>query len=509
MIRRIFLIARQEFLKYVTRRGFVISTLMVPLFIVFAALVPSLVISQTQTRVLTVVDRAGGYEQAVAAAAARDAAFSALAALADYSAKYSDRAALGRADPALVAMLKAPDRVAQVKAFQARGGWQKALATLSGTLRAGAPVFTPPRPRFALAPAPGELAAANGNNIRAVARLYLTGEHKLIIAGRPAKLFAIVVIPKDFAPGAPVAAQYWTMETTNQEAFNFVRWTLTDAFRIRAMQQLVPPSRRSEVNLDVDAAIQTFDPTKSAGPDVGLVDRLAPLVPMGLAFILFIVAFSNAALLLQSVIEEKSTRMIEVLLSCASPQEIMTGKLLGVVAVALVTLVLWGVGLFAVASFLSHETLAVVTAGLAAVASLKLLPLILLYFFCGLLIYSSIFLGIGAMTSSLPDAQALVTPATLIIILPTTMLGVVIQDPNGLFASIMSWIPIYTPFFMLVRLPFHPPAVELWLTSALVVLTTAFLIHRMGRVFANHVLTTERPPAFSTFIRQLVGRKPA
>jgi ABC-2 type transport system permease protein len=118
-------------------------------------------------------------------------------------------------------------------------------------------------------------------------------------------------------------------------------------------------------------------------------------------------------------------------------------------------------------------------------------------------------LGIGAMTSSLPDAQALVTPATLIIILPTTMLGVVIQDPNGLFASIMSWIPIYTPFFMLVRLPFHPPAVELWLTSALVVLTTAFLIHRMGRVFANHVLTTERPPAFGTFIRQLMGRKPA
>jgi ABC-2 type transport system permease protein len=509
MIRRIFLIARQEFLKYVTRRGFVISTLMVPLFIVFAALVPTLVISQTQTRVLTVVDRAGGYQQAIAAAAARDAAYSSLAALADYSAKYADGTALGRADPALAAMLKAPDRVAQVKAFQARGGWQRTMATLSGTLRAGAPVFAPPRPRFALAPAPGELAAASSDNIRALARAYLTGEHRVVTAGGPAKLFAIVVIPKGFAPGAPVVAQYWTTETTNLEAFNFVRWTLTDAFRIRAMQQLVPSSRQSEVNLDVDVDIQTFDPTKSAGPDVSFVDRLAPLVPMGLAFILFIVAFSNAALLLQSVIEEKSTRMIEVLLSCASPQEIMTGKLMGVVAVALVTLVLWGVGLFAVASFLSHETLAVVTAGLAAVASLKLLPLILLYFFCGLLIYSSIFLGIGAMTSSLPDAQALVTPATLIIILPTTMLGVVIQDPNGLFASIMSWIPIYTPFFMLVRLPFHPPAVELWLTSALVVLTTVFLIHRMGRVFANHVLTTERPPAFSTFIKQLVGRKPA
>jgi len=311
-----------------------------------------------------------------------------------------------------------------------------------------------------------------------------------------------------FAPGAPDAAQYWTTETTNTEALNFVHGALTDAFRVRALQLLVPPSHQSDVNLDVDVDIQTFDPTKSTAHQVSLADRLAPLVPMGLALMLFIVAFSNAALLLQGVIEEKSTRMIEVLLSCASPQEIMTGKLMGVIAVALVTLALWGAGLFAVAALISHETVSIVEAGLAAVVSLKLLPLILLYFFCGLLIYSSIFLGIGAMANSLPDAQALMTPATLIIILPISLIGVLIRDPNGIFASVMAWIPIYTPFFMLVRLPFHPPTVELWVTAVLVVLTTAFLIHRMGLVFANHVLTTERPPAFGALLKQLMGRKP-
>jgi ABC-2 type transport system permease protein len=509
MIRRVFLIARQEFVKYVTRRGFLISILMVPLFIVLAAAVPSLVASQTKTRVITVIDRAGDYEQAVAVAAQRDEAHAALSALADYAEKHADMAALGRADPALAAMLNAPDRVASIRAFQARGGWRKAFAALSATLRPDAPAFTPPDPPFVLAPPPGDLVAADGGDFGVLARAYLTGKREALVAGRPMELSAIIVIPKGFAPGAPVAAQYWTTDTANTEALNFVHWTLTDAFRVRVLQQLVTPERRSEINLDVDADIQTFDPTKAAGLQVGLADRLAPLVPMGLAVLLFIVAFSNAALLLQSVIEEKSTRMIEVLLSCASPQEIMTGKLMGVVAVALVTLVLWGAGLFAVAWILSHETVAVVTAGLAAVASLELLPLILLYFFCGLLIYSTIFLGIGAMTSSLPDAQALMTPAMLIIMMPNMLLGVIIQDPNGLLATIISWIPIYTPFFMLVRLPFHPPAVQLWLTAALVVLTTVFLIRRMGRVFANHVLTTERPPAFGTLLRQLVGRKPA
>jgi ABC-2 type transport system permease protein len=374
-------------------------------------------------------------------------------------------------------------------------------------LRPGAPGFAPPEPHFMLAPAPGDLTAAAPNDFAALARAYLMGEREATLGGRPAKLSAIIVVPKGFAPGAPVAAQYWTTDTTNTDTFNFVRWTLTDAFRVRALQQLVSPSRQSEVNLDVDADIQTLDPTKAAGSQVSLADRLAPLVPMGLAVLLFVVAFSNAALLLQSVIEEKSTRMIEMLLSCASPQEIMTGKLLGVVAVALVTLVLWGAGLFAVASLLSHETVAIVAAGLAAVASLELLPLILLYFFCGLLIYSTIFLGIGAMASSLPDAQALMTPTMLIIMLPNMLLGVLIQDPNGLIATIISWIPIYTPFFMLVRLPFHPPVIEIWLTAGLVVLTTIYLIHRMGLVFANHVLTTERPPAFGALLKQLMGRK--
>jgi ABC-2 type transport system permease protein len=507
MIRRIFLIARQEFVKYVTRRGFLIGILMVPLFIALAAGIPALVATQTHTRVITVIDRAGGYEQVVAAAVRRDEAHETLSALAGYAAKYADMAAFGRADPALAAMLKAPDRVASIKAFQARGDWRKAFAALSSHLRPGAPGFNPPNPQYVLAPAPGDLAAVGLKNFAALARVYLAGGREVAVAGRPAKLSAIVVIPKGFAPGAPVAAQYWTTDTANPEAFNFVRYTLNGAFRVRALQPLVAPERRSEVNLDVDADIQTFDPTKAAGPRVSLADRLAPLVPMGLAVLLFVVAFSNAALLLQSVIEEKSTRMIEVLLSCASPQEIMTGKLMGVVAVALATLVLWGAGLFAVASLLSPEAAAVVAAGLSAVASLELLPFILLYFFCGLLIYSTIFLGIGAMTSSLPDAQALMTPAMLIIMLPNMLLGVLIQDPNGLIATILSWIPIYTPFFMLVRLPFHPPVIELWLTAGLVVLTTIYLIHRMGLVFANHVLTTERPPAFGTLLRQLMGRK--
>jgi ABC-2 type transport system permease protein len=505
MIRRIFLIARQEFLKYVTRRGFFISILMVPLFIGIAAGVPILFSAHVRTSVITVVDRAGGYEQAIEAAAQRDTAQTALVALAKYALQYANMRPLAQADPALAAILTGPTRIAHIKAFEARGGLPEALAKLSTYLRLGAPAFVAPQPHFLIVRARKELAEAG--DIRARARSYLAGANSA--AGNRDRISAILVIPQGFAPGSMAPAQYWATDTTSADGLNFVRTALDDALRVRAVQILLPSSRRQDVNLDVDAQLQTFDPTKPAGDHVSLTERLAPFVPMALAVLLFIVAFSNSMLLLQSVIEEKSTRMIEVLLSCASPQEIMTGKLLGVVAVAIVTLFLWGAGLFVVASLVSHEATGVVAAGLAALATAQMLPLILLYFFCGLLIYSAIFLSIGAMANSVPDAQALMTPTMLIIMLPNMLMGVLIRDPNGLLATIISWIPIYTPFFMLVRLPFHPPIVQIWLTAILVVVTTVFLIRQSGRIFAKHVLSTERPPAIGEMVQRLLGRKPA
>ncbi len=83
------------------------------------------------------------------------------------------------------------------------------------------------------------------------------------------------------------------------------------------------------------------------------------------------------------------------------------------------------------------------------------------------------------------------------------LLGALIQDPNGTLAQVLSWIPIYTPFFMLVRLPFHPAPFELWATPGMTYLTTVLLVRQMGRVFARHVLTSERPPSLGRLVRQL------
>ena len=491
MIRRTLLIGRQEFVKYVTRRGFIISLLMFPVVLVLAITIPRFTAAHPRTNVMTVVDRAGGYAHAIFHAAARDQAKAELMALSQYAKHYADLRKLGGSDPALADMLETPGRGAAASAFAGRGGWQPAFAEISPLIRPGAPVFSPPAPSVVVVPPPPELAAdlAAGRRDEAVA--YLTGTQ----SDQGRRLTSIVFIPKGFGPGARIAAQYWTVDS--QQSFEFVHWALTDALRLETIERLVPPADRAKLTLDVDAELASVDPIK--GSRMSFSERLAQLVPIGLAFVLFIVAFSDAALLLQGVVEEKSTRMVEVLLSCASPHEIMTGKLLGVVGLAMVTLAAWAAVLFVFASFLAPDMLAAVFAGLGGLV--PMLPLVVVYFFCGLMIYSSIFLGIGATSASLPDAQALIGPATLIIVVPNMLMGALVQDPNGTLARLISWIPIYTPFFMLVRLPFHPAAAELWATAALTVATTVFLVRLMGRVFARHVLTTERPPSVGKMLK--------
>lgn len=498
MIRRTLIIAWAEFIKYVTRRGFIISLFMMPVLLAVSIAVPSFTAAHPRSNVMTVVDLAGGYDQAIAAAVARDGARAALSALSDYASKNADLKALRKTDPGLAHILASPERLTSIKAFAARGGWQPAFEKL--VLKPGAPAFDVPKAGIVLVPPPPDLVAAFASGKSGVALSYLDGDVPVTAAGHSARLSSIVFIPGDFASGSAHEAEYWS-DDAGQSLF-FVRGALTDAVRLKVNRALVAPELQARITLDVEAPLKAIDPSR--GKELAWTDRLAHLVPVGLAFLLFIVAFSDAALLLQGVVEEKSTRMIEVLLSCAGPHEIMTGKLIGVVGLALVTIGGWAVMCLAMAMAVSGDALTVIAAGLAAL--LPMLPLVLLYFLCGLLIYAAIFLGIGATSASLPDAQALMGPATMIIVLPNMLLGAIIQDPNGTLAEVISWIPIYTPFFMLVRLPFHPSAFELWATAILTVATTVLLIRQMGRVFARHVLSTERPPSFGSLLRQMVGR---
>ena len=486
---RTFLIARQEFIKYVTRRGFFLSILMFPLWIVIVTVIPQWTSGSDSPRILTIVDQTGGqYAEAIRAAIGRDNESRDLAAIAHYAGGFAD---LSKLPPATAAMLAHPDTQASRRTFEAVGGLDAIQAQLRQHLKPNAPAFAMPVPRYVYAaPAPDLARDPNPKTIGAA----------LGREGGPFEIDAVIVVPRGFGPGAP-EAQFWS-GAPRGALKEFVGNALSDALRLSAVRA-VAPHVSDNVLLTDGADLESRSPAHADGGS-GSMDEI---VPIALAVILFVVSVMNSSVLLQGVIEEKSTRMIEVLLSSATPREITTGKLIGVIAVAVTTLLIWGLLLLAMMLLASHETVQLAVSSLHAILTLNTVPLLLLFFLCGLLIYGSLFLAIGSMANSLADAQALLGPSMLILMLPNLMIAGVMANPNGPFATAMSWVPIYTPFFMMLRISSHPPVWQLWSTAILAVVTAILMIIWTGRVFANNVLTTERPPALGQLIGRLFRRK--
>ena len=426
---RIFLIARQEFIKFVTRRGFLFTLIGVPLWIGLAAIVPKMVASGGDHAVFTVIDHSGAYRQEIART-------------------------LQHADA----------------------------------------------PSFILVDAPRDLADAPLRTFPAIAAAYFSKPHKINAAGDVAKLDAIVVIPHDFGKRP---AEFWST-SAEPHLRDFVQDTLTKALRLRAAHKLGDAS--ASAALDVEARLAPRNPaamSRAAGGDLASVS-----VSIGMAILLLIVAMMNSMALLQGVIEEKSTRMIEVLLSCATPWEIIGGKIAGVIAVAIFTVVLWVASAALLGSFFAQSQAgAMIHAALTALSDPMLAGLILLYFLSGLLIYGAIFLTIGSMSASLADAQAYLGPSMMIIMLPNLFIAAILSAPNGTLATAASYFPIYTPYIMLMRVGSHPPAIELVTTALLAVGVAALLVWKAGQTFARHALTTEKPPRVGSLFAWLRPRR--
>jgi len=368
-VKRVWLIARQEYIKYVTRRGFLISVMLFPVWIGLVAFLPRALDRATPSRVFAVIDRAGGYETAIADEIARDDTASTLSALSEYAHTNADMVELRAGAPGIAGVLDNPGDEREVEAFRNSGGVTAMLAGMSRFLKPHAPPFVPPVPKFKLVPAPRELMETTPDTFADVARLYLTGARAVPVDGTSAVLLAVVVLPKDFGVNDSVAAQYWGTNLTDGELRGFLKQTLGDSLRWRAVHRLVPDEAAARSALDSSANIEQINPARGGGGHVGFGDVVASYVPMALAFLLFLVTFMNSSVLLQSVIEEKSTRMIEVLLSCATPREIMSGKLVGVIAVALTTILLWALGLFGVMSLFSQDAIGLALGGLKALAT--------------------------------------------------------------------------------------------------------------------------------------------
>jgi ABC-2 type transport system permease protein len=210
------------------------------------------------------------------------------------------------------------------------------------------------------------------------------------------------------------------------------------------------------------------------------------LIPAAFMMLLWISTFTSANYLLTSTIEEKSNKVMEVLLSAVSPMQLMTGKILGQGMVGMVMLVMYsGLGIAALVMMSMGDLIPPIT-----------LVYLLIYFVMAYFMIASIMAGVGSAVSDLREAQALVTPATLILIVPFILWFPISQNPNGLLATVASFIPPMTPFAMILRITGSEP-VPTWQIIATIIYGYAMMVAMVGicaKIFRVGVLMYGKPP---------------
>jgi ABC-2 type transport system permease protein len=209
---------------------------------------------------------------------------------------------------------------------------------------------------------------------------------------------------------------------------------------------------------------------------------------------LLVIIFGVGNLLLTNTIEERSNKIVEILLSSVTAGQLMAGKLIGIAAVGLTMPAIFLVGGLA-ASVAASGDQNFAGVAISALFSSPLLLIYLFYFFCAYAIFAMIFLAIGAVSNSLQDAQSYMGPVMILVFAPLPFMIMVFQNPNGFIASLLTWIPIYTPYAVMMRAAADPPMWEIVGATALMLAFAIVLMRFMGRIFRNAILQSSPPKA--------------
>jgi ABC-2 type transport system permease protein len=231
--------------------------------------------------------------------------------------------------------------------------------------------------------------------------------------------------------------------------------------------------------------VTDFSPKTSE--KASLLNRLPGVIGFGAAMLLWSVIFTGAGILLNGVIEEKSSKVLEVLLSSATVPEILFGKILGVAGVTFTVLGAWGtVGTILMNVFapdVARDVGKVLMGG-------GLIFYFAFYLAAGYLMYASIFTAIGSFCETTREAQTLLGPIMILLTIPVIFLSQALRRPDTPALEIMSWIPPFTPFMMTARAASGPPLWQVLGTGVLMLATVAVVVWIAGRAFRAGALSS-------------------
>ena len=277
------------------------------------------------------------------------------------------------------------------------------------------------------------------------------------------------------------------------------------------------------------------EPINDADDDAtSLTGAIAAGVGMIMGIIMYFTVFIYGMMVMRSVMEEKTNRIVEVMISSVRPFQLMLGKLIGVGGVGLTQIAIWAVLLpliiFLANLFFGFDALAAgpmdanslptdldpddmeaqVSLMIAEIRNQNwwmILPLFVFYFVGGYFLYASLFAAVGsAMGDDLGEGQALTIPITIPVVLAVYIMIVAVQAPNSTLAVWSSIFPLFSPIVMPARLAFDPPVWEVVLSVVVLGLGSIFFVWLSGRIYRVGILLYGKKVTFKEIGRWMFSR---
>lgn len=341
--------------------------------------------------------------------------------------------------------------------------------------------------------------------------------------------FGFLIIGDDIIEN-PSSMQLYTRQSSTIGLENDITRQVSNIIESERISRANIPNLDSVMQaVKARASLTTFVINEQQGSDIDQGKSSSSMLSMSLGyiggFLIYMFIFLYGTMVLQGVIEEKNSRIIEVIVSSVKPFQLMMGKILGIAFVALTQLVIWIV-LFFIISIVAYNLIlggAQAQAGevlQAAQASgisgefgamlgglndvgymMGVLVSYIIYFIGGYLLYASMFAAVGSAVDNIQDAQQLQTPITLPLILSIIILLNVMQNPDSAVAFWFSMIPFTSPIVMMARIPYGVPFWEIALSLVLLYGSFVFITWVSAKIYRTGIFMYGKKPTLKELIK--------
>jgi ABC-2 type transport system permease protein len=328
-----------------------------------------------------------------------------------------------------------------------------------------------------------------------------TAERALLDRIADDRIDGFLTIPKD-APGAGLYL-YQGDNATAEQTMRVLRRTVVDTvrtFRGRALG--LSPEQITAMMAPVDVA-----PVHTTGEAAGSSGIAAFFVGYIVMFVLYLSIVLYAVNVMRSVVQEKTNRVVEIMVAAAKPRALMFGKVLGVGTVGLIQITIWAVmGALTISYRGALLGQFGVDAGDWNIPPLDAIDVLVIVanFLLGYFFYASVFAAIGAMVSSEQEAQQAQTPVVMLLIIPMLCVQLVANDPRGFVAELLTQIPFSSAILMPMRWSLGGASVTSLLVSMGILAVSTWLVSRLAaRIYRVGILMYGKRPSLRELLRWL------